>query len=236
LWRRKTLRRYRLDTMPTIKRSLPRADLLANLVRARKLRADGVDLQIREEWEESARSLDVLVDGDFAAVVYDLPGGTAAYAIWVRLVARRRVTLTDCRLFTDWDEVITLAGYFDDREPLWWLGHQDFPRRRVLNPRIMNHLRFDGYDSAVEGVILATGLKPIPETRYHGMTVPFTIAFLDQNRDEISNRAELFVDRTAKRERKALGRESSFGCSLGRPKNGEPLVNAHRAKKESVPG
>lgn len=116
--------------MPTIKRSLSRTRILANLARAKKMRAQGVDIQIPEEWEEAARSLDIVVGGSSAAMVFDLPGGTAAYAIWVRLVARRWVAVTDCRLATDWDDEIGLVGFFDDREPLWWLGHLDFPRAR----------------------------------------------------------------------------------------------------------
>jgi hypothetical protein len=183
--------------MPT-KRSLSRTEILVNLAQARKMRADGVDIQIPEEWEEAARSLDILVGGGSAATVFDLEGGSAAYAVWVRLVARRRVTLTDCRLLTAWDKDVTLMGYFDTREPLLWLGHLDFSRRQVLNPRIMNDLKFHGYDETVEGVILFTG-KPMPGAFDHGMTVSSTLVFEDQNRHEISQDAMLFVDRTWKR-------------------------------------
>ena len=134
--------------------------------------------------------------------------GGAAYAIWVRLVARRRLTLTDCKGVTDWDDEIGPVGYFDDREPIWWLGHQDFPRRQVLNPRL-NSLKFHGFDYAVEGVILFTGLKPMPELQ-HGMTVPFTLVLLDQNENEIEKHAELFVDRTWKRKNNFVYRESAL--------------------------
>jgi hypothetical protein len=174
------------------------------------MRAGGVDLQIREDWLESARSLDIVVGGGFAAMVFDLPGGGAGYAIWVRLVARRRVTLTDCRATTDWDDVIGLVGFFDDREPLWRLGRLAFPRRQVLNMRIMNTLKFHGSDYMVEGVILFTGLKPMPEALHHGMTVPFTLAFLDQNENEIPKDGELFVHRTWKRKSKFVGRGSGL--------------------------
>jgi hypothetical protein len=192
--------------MPIIKRSLTLAETVANLARARKMKACGVDLQIPEAWEERARSLDIMVDGDFPATVFDLDSGTAAYAIWVRLVARRRVMLMDCRLATDCDDDIRLAGNFDDREPIWWLGQQDFPRSQVLNPRIMSHLKFCGYDQTMEGVILATGSKGIPESWHHGATTPITISFLDQNRDEISQSADLFVDRTWARKRISVRR------------------------------
>jgi hypothetical protein len=196
--------------MPTIKRNLSRSEILANLARARRMYADGVDIQVCAEWEEAARSLDIVVGGGSAAMVFDLKGGSAGYAIWVRLVARRRITLRDCRLLTAWDKEITLVGYFDDREPIWWLGDLDFPRRQVLNPRIMNDLRFHGCDYTVEGVILATGLKPIPEACHHGMTVPFTPVFEDQNGNEISQDSMLFVDRTWKRKRRAARPRTSL--------------------------
>ncbi|HEX3352952.1 MAG TPA: hypothetical protein VHS34_09035 [Terriglobales bacterium] len=192
--------------MPTIKRTLSLAETLANIARARKMIACGVDLQIPEEWEERARPLDIMVDGDFPATAFDLDSGTAAYAVWVRLVARRRVMLMDCRLATSCDDDIRLTGNFDNGEPTWWLGHQDFPRRQVLNPRIENHLKFYGYGHTMEGVILATGSKGIPESWHHGTTAPITISFLDQNRDEISQSADLFVDRTWARKRISVRR------------------------------
>ena len=97
--------------MPTIKRCLTRGEKLANLARAKRMRAGGIDLQIREEWEEAARSLDIVVGEDFAAMVFDLPGRSAGYAIRIRLVARWCVALTDCRLATDWDDEIGLVGF-----------------------------------------------------------------------------------------------------------------------------
>ena len=44
------------DAMPTIKNSLTRSEKLDHLARAEQMRADGVELQIREEWLEVARS------------------------------------------------------------------------------------------------------------------------------------------------------------------------------------
>ena len=54
--------------------------------------------------------------------------------------------------------------------------------------RIMNSLKFHGYDDMVEGVILFTGLKAMPVEFYHGMVVRFTLIFLDQNENEIRPR------------------------------------------------
>ena len=92
--------------------------------------------------------------------------------------------------------------FLTNREPHWWLGHRDFPRSQVLNQRIMNSLKFHGADDTVEGVILFTGLKPMPLEFYQGMAVPFTLIFLDQNENEIRQGADLSVDRTWEPERK----------------------------------
>ena len=112
-------------------------------------------------------------------------------------------------------------GYFDDREPLWWLGHLDFPRSQVLNMRIMNILKFHHHDYMVEGMILFTG-RPIPEGHHHAMTVPFTLVFLDQNENEIRVEAELFVDRTWTRQDKVARRKSTLRGPVEIPETSEP--------------
>ena len=45
--------------MPTIKRSLTRPEKLDHLARAKQMRAEGVDLQIREEWLEAAHYMEM---------------------------------------------------------------------------------------------------------------------------------------------------------------------------------
>lgn len=192
--------------MATMKRSLTRREVAAHLARAKRMCARGVNIQIREEWLDTVRSLDITVGRGCSSTVFDLAGGSAAYAIWVRMVAQRRVALVECRLATDWDDGIDLI---DDRKPLWRLGRQDFSGQRVLNMRIMNTLKFHGYDDTVEGMILATG-RPMPEAYQHGMTVPFTLAFWDQNEDEIRQDAELFVDRTWRPKSKFVRQENSL--------------------------
>ena len=100
------------------------------------MRARGVNISIPEEWREAARSLDVLIGRGFAR--FDLCGGSAAYAIWVRLVARRRLVLTDSNLVADCDDHVSLV---DDRRPRWRLGRQDSSGSRVLNLRIVNTVK-----------------------------------------------------------------------------------------------
>jgi hypothetical protein len=174
-----------------------------------QMQAEGIDVEIPERWLQQACPLDIFIAGGPVTSIFDLPGGGAAFAIWVRLAARRPVTVFDCAMTTARDDQIVLQAFFDERTPLWRLGHRDFPRREVLNMRIMDALTLN-YGRMIEGWILAVGLKPMPEAFHHGMTVPFTMALLDQNENEICQAGELFVDRTWKREDKFVGRGSGL--------------------------
>jgi hypothetical protein len=223
VWRIKNFDKME-DIMPTIKRSLTRPEKVDNLARAKKMRADGVDLQIREEWLESARSLNITVGGGLASMVFDLPGGGAAFAVWVRLVAQRPVIVLDCAMTTAWDNQIVFQAFFDERTPRWRLGQVDYPRSEVLNMRIMDSLSLD-YGKMVEGMIFFTGLKPMPEAFHHGMTVPFTLVFLDQNEDEIRIEAELFVDRTWKRKPTNVSPKSGLYDPVEIPETREAIVS-----------
>jgi hypothetical protein len=85
---------------------------------------------------------------------------------------------------------------------------------------MMNTLKFHHHDYMVEGMILFTG-RPIPEGYHHTMTVPFTL-FLDQNENEIRVVAELFVDRTWKRQDKVARRKSTLRGPVEIPETCEP--------------
>jgi hypothetical protein len=229
VWRVKNFDKME-DIMPTIKRSLTRPEKLDHLARAKQMRAEGVDLQIREEWLEAAHSmemkaarvdveipqrpleksrrLDIFVAGGPATFIFDMPGGGAAFAIWVRLVASRLVTLLDWAMTTAWDDQIVPQAFFDERTELWRLGQKDFPRSEVLNMRM--HALTLNPGRMAEGWLLAGGLKPMPEAFHHGMTVPFTLELLDQYENVIPQNAELFVDRTCKPKNKFVRRESGL--------------------------
>ena len=69
------------EAMPFLKRRLTRSEQLDHLARAKQMRAAGVDVQIRDEWWEAARPLNVTIT-PFHSHVYDLQRGGAAYAVW----------------------------------------------------------------------------------------------------------------------------------------------------------
>jgi hypothetical protein len=94
---------------------------------------------------------------------------------------------------TQWDRDIVPRS-FDDRASLCKLGRLDYTQAEVLNQRIEDLLRFSHRGDIVEGLIMATGIWPIPQAFRQGMLVPFELAFEDQFENEISVAAELSVD------------------------------------------
>ena len=138
-----------------------------------------------------------------------MPGGGAAFAIWVRLVARGLVTVLNYAITTAWDDQIVPQAFFDERIDPWRLGQRDFPQSEVLTMRIMEGLTLNPGRMA-EGWLLAIGLYPMPEAFHHGMTVPFTLALEDQYGNEIREDDELFVDRTCKPKNKFVRQESGL--------------------------
>ena len=116
-----------------------------------------------------------------------------------------------CKISTAWDDQIQLDGFPDQRRgvDVYWLGHLNFPLSQVLNQLLDSQL-VQGRGQVIEGWILASGLKPIPEGYHHGTVAPFELAFLDQHENEICHGGHLFVDRTWKGENKFVGRGSSL--------------------------
>jgi hypothetical protein len=213
--------------MPTSRQRLTKSEIATHLTRAERMLAAGVDIQIREEWREHARArdhtLDIAVAGGCATFVFDLLADRAGYAIWVRLVGQALGTVLDCRLTTSWDAHIVPASFADQGDSMCRLGLLQYPRNQVLNMRIQNSLRFQR-GQTIEGVILATGVNPIPEAYRHGLIVPIQVAFLDQNENEIRGNGELFVDRLSKSRRKFVPRKSGLYDRGGISPTREPVT------------
>jgi hypothetical protein len=167
------------------------------------LQARGIDLEIPPELLESSRSLEITIGRPPASLVCDVRrGGTAYYAVWVRLVAKSRVTVLDSEIKVSWDDQIVLESFIS-RDKLCRC-HMVFTESELLNERIENGLRFPHRGHMVEGWIVATGLRPIPDEYRHGVIVPFELTFSDQFGQEISQRSQLSVSRSAKRKISAV--------------------------------
>ena len=133
---------------------------------------------------------------DHSTFVFDARDGSAAYAIWVQLVAQSPITLLGCGITSQLDDQIVLAS-FPENSQFGKHGAMEFPKREVLNSRLENRLPLRS-DQVIEGTILAWGQRPIPAAYWHGAQVPCTLAFYDQDGNKISRQVSVYADRTWK--------------------------------------
>ena len=219
--------------MPTRKPHLNRAEQARYLMTLRQLQASGVE--IPDDLLENSRVLNITVARGPASWVFDSSRGTF-YAISVRLVAEQPCTLLGCRMRTDWDEDIVLRS-FDEERPVCRLGPLSFAREEVLNQRIENGLRFDHRGDWFEGMILANGLRPIPEKYLDGAIVPFQLTFEDVCGEEIIETAKLSVARTGEQRPAEQRGTGLYGpCRSAESRRLAAPGNLHRAKpRPTVP-
>ena len=188
----------------------------------REMRAEGIDVNSPDDSPEHVPALDITVVGGLVSLIFNLPSGLAGYAIWLRLVARRSgLILSDCEITTKSDDQIVLEC-FDLGGPDCRLGQCRHHKSEVLNDRFP--LIFHRRGQMVEGVILATGLKPIPKEYVQGMTVPFQLTVWDQFRNEINVESKLSVDRSTTPRPRLARLVSSLFDPERIPEKREPFV------------
>jgi hypothetical protein len=195
--------------MPILRPRLSRTEAREYRRCLREMRAEGIDVNSPDDSLEDVPALDITVVGGLASLIFNLPSGRAGYAIWLRLVARRSglILPEPCEITTKFDDQIVFEC-FDPRGPISQLGQCSYLEEEVLNDRFP--LRFHR-GHLIEGVILATGLKPIPQEYVQGMTVPLKLTFWDQFGNEFSAEPMLSVDRsTTPRQRLVPTRSSVY--------------------------
>jgi hypothetical protein len=128
-------------------------------------------------------------------LIFNLPNGLAGYAVRVRFVAVQSglIVLEDFEITTKFDSQV-VAECFEGL-PLCRVGQCVYPASEVLNDRFPLKLR---HRDRVEGVLLATGLEPIPKEFLQGMNVPLDLVVWDQFRNEIRTVSQLSVDRSTR--------------------------------------
>ena len=205
--------------MSTCKPRLSRAKEAEHRDYLRKLQAEGVDVEIPEEWQEHARALNIVVGGPAENMVFESATGGIHYAVLVRLVVERSgMILTDWDLSINYDDQIVPES-FDDRDPVWKLGGREYTQSEVLNSRIETSLVL-ARGRIIEGCLLATGLRSIPAHYSNFAAVPFRLIFWDQFRNEIVSKGKLSVFRNAQRKNTAVQRGSGlYGLdATGKPR------------------
>jgi hypothetical protein len=168
--------------MPNLKRRLSRLEEATHRDYLRQLQAEGIDVEIPEEWQEYSRDLDIVLG---ESVVFESATGGVHYAVLTRFIAERSgLIVTDWDLNTDYDDQIVPES-FDDRHLIFKLGGQEYYRREVLNPRIEKNLALSR-SPIVEGWLLATGISKIPPQYSNFAVAPFRLTIWDQFGDEIA--------------------------------------------------
>ncbi len=188
--------------MPNLKRGrLSRLEEATHQDYLRQLQAEGIDVEIPEEWQEYSRDLDIVLG---ESVVFESATGGVHYAVLTRFIAERSgLIVTDWDLNTDYDDQIVPES-FEDRHLIFKLGGQEYYRREVLNPRIEKNLALSR-GQIVEGWLLATGISKIPPDSTNFAVAPFRLTIWDQFGNEIAvQRGNFSVLRRVQRDNTGL--------------------------------
>jgi hypothetical protein len=168
------------------------------------MRARGVNIEIPEEGRD-CEPLIIRTGDEHTTMVFDPKrGSSAVYTVWVMLVAKEPITLLGCEIASEFDDQIVVAG-LKEQGQFYNFGGREFPKRDVLNPRLESRLSLRR-GQMIEGLILASGLHPIPAQYSHGARLACNLIFIDQYGNEIRHNVALFVDRTWQSKRPAAPR------------------------------
>jgi hypothetical protein len=186
--------------MPANKPKLSSADEREYCNCLRQLQAEGINVEIPEEWQDYSRPLDITLAGPAESKVFESATGGVCYAVLARFVVERSgLILTEWSGSTDYDDQIVPESFHDDRGPVRNLGGQEYGQHEVLNTRIEKNLTLYR-DRVVEGWLLATGIAAIPVKYSKFAVVPFRLTLFDQFGHEYVADTRLSVSRKAQRE------------------------------------
>ncbi|HEX6505809.1 MAG TPA: hypothetical protein VF011_21410 [Terriglobales bacterium] len=183
--------------MSSRKLRLSRAQQKEAYARLRQLQGEGIDVDIPDEWQEVCPLS--ITPGRQPGIVCDLGGGNTGYAIWVRIVSQCRVIVPGHEISSEWDEGSIELPDLHETRGRYKFGPLDYAVKEVLNDQLERGLRFNFRGDMVEGVIIAYGCEPIPET-YHGL-VPVRVTLIDSLERSVQKEIELLIaERRLKRD------------------------------------
>jgi hypothetical protein len=188
--------------MPTYKPKLTRREQAKYLSIARELEAAGTRFEIPDEWQENNRFLHVTIAGSPESLITQLSPTIVLYALRIRLLAERSVTLQEFEVVTCWDPDV-FSCYPQGRTPYRFAPGLDFEVKEVLNDRIERDLRFRRGDIQ-EGWLLAMGNKPIPREYGPGRPAPVEVRFFGQFGQSQVASATLAVERSTQSQKSSL--------------------------------
>jgi len=178
----------------------------------RTLQAEGVSVDIPDEWLRDSCPLDIVLAPPTVSMAFDWPSGGAGYAVWVRLLSHKRCMVEECALSAPWDDDIVIQT-IDECKSVCEFSKLVFPLAQVLNHQIENTLRFPRPGYVVQGVILARSGARIPDHYTSGVRAPSTLTLYDQWGEEITEQGHLSVGDRARKRTKPIERprEDLFG-------------------------
>ena len=171
--------------MPYIQRQLSSKEIAIHLARAKWLKAQGMEIEIPEEWRFETRArLQVRIAPSPDSAVYALPDGKVCYAIGVHLVAKKSgMPFPEFEIATSWDKQIAVEN-FDNAEHYVDFADQIYPIEDVLNVRAGECATLPS-GRAVLGLLLCTGSRAIPRKFRHFSAADCAVMVRDPGTGEI---------------------------------------------------
>ena len=204
--------------MPFRQSRLSREKQVTYLHCLEQLQAEGRDVEIPEEWRETAERRDVEIMLSSESIVFEPARGGIYYAALARITALRSgLTLVHCEISTSWDDQI-VAETFDERNLIYKFGRQEYRAKEVLNQKIEHNL-FLRRGQIAEGWILASGLRPIPAEYGDHSTARFELRLCDQFETEYAAEGTLSVLRKLRQQHTRVGRGTGLyePDAIGKP-------------------
>jgi hypothetical protein len=193
--------------VPVNRSHLTRTEQDKHFAIAQRLHADGVAIEIPEEWQSQSQYLDTSISPD--STIYVLRTGMTLYSVYARLQAQcSNLALDDFDILPTWDPGVFPCGTM--KETYRFTRSLEYDPEDVLNHRIERSLRFRRAGDRVEGWLLGIGIRPVPEEYGPRKPAPFKLSFLDQLRRTYDASVVALVDRTAKIPEVPIRRTSVF--------------------------
>jgi len=192
--------------MPVRRYRLTRTEQDEQFEVAQVLRAQGVAIDIPEEWEKQSRCLEIFVSPE--STIYARRYGVPLYTIYIRCTSlRNNLALDGFEITPAWDDDIIECT--SEKESYRFRESVDFHRTEVLNHQLEARLRFPRIGDRVEGWLLAQGMRPVPPEYGPRHPAPFELSLGDSLGHIYSTRATAVVDRSAGIREMHAGRKSS---------------------------
>jgi hypothetical protein len=183
--------------MPRTRWALTRPEREEYVARAKWLAAAGAAIEIPEPTLSHTSGLRISQYGpEFNDIVVNLHPGKVVVIVGLRLVATRgNIMICDCYYTPPWEgPELFLSNVSDERSIYQIARGLEFSRDEILNHRIEAGMSLRR-GVPVEGVLIGTGLAPLPDIYCDRMPVSVGLTFIDQFDNEFPFKTDLRITR-----------------------------------------